>query len=137
MNTPAVTHDVSPPLLKQSRLVELTSHGDSLHQVASTLLRKELRKLYPDLHIDPDHTLLATPVRNIDTPQLAVEACNFESLTHVLIRQCLHKTTAELIEGEHFLTHMPIASPPLHLAVSMDELTTLLNDHAPLLFVEC
>ncbi|WP_240321664.1 dermonecrotic toxin domain-containing protein [Pseudomonas fluorescens] len=137
MNKPAVTHDVSPPLLKQSRLVELTSHGDSLHQVASTLLRKELRKRYPDLHIDPDHTLLATPVRNMDTPQMAVEACNFESLTHVLIRQSLHKTTAELIEGEHFLTHMPIASPPLHLAVSMDELTTLLNDHAPLLFVEC
>lgn len=135
MNTPAVTHDVSPPLLKQSRLVEMASQGYSLHQIASTLLRTVLSERYPDQHLDPDNTLLATPVRNMDAPQMTVEACNFETLTHVLIQQSLHKTTAEFIEGEHFLTGMPLSNPPLHLAVSMDELTLLMNEHAPLLFV--
>lgn len=135
MNTPAVTHDVAPPLLKQSRLVEMASQGYSLHQIASTLLRTVLSERYPDQHLDPDNTLLATPVRNMDAPQMTVEACNFETLTHVLIQQSLHKTTAEFIEGEHFLTGMPLSNPPLHLAVSMDELTLLMNEHAPLLFV--
>jgi len=126
----------SPPLLKQSRLVELTSRGYSLHQVASRLLRTALEKRYPDQHIDPDHTLLATPIRDLDDPQMPVRAYDFESLSHALIHHGLYKTRACYVEGEHFLTRTPTANPPVHLAVDMDEFTALLNDHAPLLFIE-
>ncbi|WP_085748074.1 dermonecrotic toxin domain-containing protein [Pseudomonas sp. R45(2017)] len=136
MTEPAAAPDVSPPLLKQSRLVELTGQGYSLHQVASTLLREGLNKSYPDQHIDPDHCMLATPLREADTSENTARVFAFESLTHAFIQHCLHKTTADYIEGEHFLTRTPNAVPPTLLPVSMDDITALVNDLAPFLFLE-
>ncbi|NYH09041.1 dermonecrotic toxin domain-containing protein [Pseudomonas moraviensis] len=136
MTEPAATPGASPPLLKQSRLVELTGQGYSLHQVASTLLREGLNKSYPDQHIDPDRCMLATPLRETDTSQNTARVFAFESLTHAFIQHCLHKTTADYIEGEHFLTRTPNALPPTLLPVSMDDITLLMNDLAPFLFLE-
>lgn len=138
MTEPAAvtTPSVSPPLLKQSRLVELTGRGYSLHQVASALLREALNKSHPDQHIDPDRTMLATPLRETDATQTAAGVFAFESLTHAFVQHCLHKTTADYIDGEHFLTRTPEVIPPILLPVSMDDVTTLVNDHAPFLFLE-
>ncbi len=131
----ATTPSVSPPLLNQSRLVELIGQGYSMHQVASALLREALNKSHPDQHIDPDRTMLATPVSEIDATQ-KTGVFAFESLTHAFIQHCLHKTTADYIEGEHFLTRTPDATPPILLPVSMDDVTSLVNDLAPFLFLE-
>ena len=132
----AATPSVSPPLLKQSRLVELTGRGYSLHQVASALLRETLMRSHPDQHIDPDRTMLATPLRETDATQNATGVFAFESLTHAFIQHCLNRTTADYIEGEHFLTRTPDATPPILLPVSMDDVTSLVNDLAPFLFLE-
>lgn len=132
----ATTPSVFPPLLKQSRLVELTGQGYSLHQVASALLREALNKSHPDQRIDPDRTMLATPLGEADTAQNTTGTFVFESLTHAFVQHCLHKTTADYIDGEHFLTRTPDATPPILLPVSMDDVTTLVNDHAPFLFLE-
>ena len=127
---------VSPLLLKQSRLVELIGQGYSMHQVASALLREALSKSYPEQHLDPDRTQLATPLRESDAARNAARVFTFESLTHAFIQHCLHKTTADYIEGEHFLTRTPEAIPPILLPVSMDDITSLVNDLAPFLFLE-
>lgn len=125
----------SPFLLEQSRLIDLISQGPTLNQVASTLLQQALGKHYAHLQIDPDHTMLATPVWRDDEQGFAIESFRFESLTHALIRQSVEKTRANLIEGEHFLTVTPDAQPATHLAVDMDELTSLLNEHAAFFFI--
>jgi hypothetical protein len=131
-----VVPSVSPPLLKQSLLAELIGQGYSLHQVASALLREALSKNHPEQHIDPDRTLLATPLRESDPLQSPSRAFAYESLTHAFIQHCLHKTKADYLDGEHFLTRSPEAVPPILLPVSMDDITSLMNDHAPFLFLE-
>lgn len=127
---------VTAPLLKQSRLVELTGRGYSLHQVASALLQEELLKRYPEQILDPDLTMLATPLRDPSSRQVTASAYSLQSLTHAFIQHSVLKTTADYIEGEHFVTLTPKANPPIHLAVSMDDVTALINEHAPFLFLE-
>ncbi|MDB5997797.1 MAG: hypothetical protein JWP42_4933 [Pseudomonas sp.] len=121
--------DNAPPLLKQSRLVGLTSEGPSLHQAASRLLQRELLERYPKLTIDPDKAVIATPLHDEQ------DTFHFEPLTHALIGQGLGKPPAAYVEGESFLTSTPRASHPVHLAIDMDELNALLNELAPFLFV--
>lgn len=130
------TASVAAPLLKQSRLVELTGRGYSLRQVASVVLREALMQRFPEQLIDPDRTMLASPQRDSSATQINPEAFNLQTLTHAFIQHSVLKTTADYIEGEHFLTRTPSANPPIHLAVSMDEVSSLLNDHAPFLFLE-
>ncbi|WP_192562892.1 dermonecrotic toxin domain-containing protein [Pseudomonas gozinkensis] len=132
----ANTPSASPLLLKQSRLFDLIGQGFSIHQVASMLLREALLKSHPDQPIDPDRTMLATPLRETDAAQNTTGTFFFETLTHAFIRHCLHKTTADYIDGEHFLTRTPEAIPPIILPVSMDDITSLVNDLAPFLFLE-
>lgn len=128
--------DDSTPLVEKSDLVNQTSHGPTLNQVASYLLSQTLEELYPNLNIDPDQAMVATlQWRQVDN-QIEERPTRFESLTHALIRQGFNSTTANYIEGEHFLTLEPNAKNPIHLAVSIEEIASTLNDYAPLLFVE-
>lgn len=128
-STVVVKPDDAPPLLKQSRLVGLTSEGPSLHQAAALLLQRELLERYPRLTIDPDKAVIATPLHDEQ------DTFHFESLTHALIGQGLGKPPAAYVDGESFLTSTPRASHPVHLAIDMDELNALLNELAPFLFV--
>ncbi|MCU0070849.1 hypothetical protein N8H71_04585 [Pseudomonas koreensis] len=125
----------TPALLNQSRLVELSSQGTTLNQAASALLRQVLNERYPDLRLDPDRTMIATPIWTDDDQSPTAAGLTFESLTHALVRHSFDKTRADLIEGEHFLTVTPYANPPTHLAVGMDEVTSLLNDHGAFFFL--
>lgn len=125
--TPAA--DDSPLLQKQSRLIDLTSEGTSLRQAASTLLRQALRERHPEQEIDPDVAKIATP----DPAENGLY--HFETLTHALIRQSYAKTMARYLEGESFLTLTTHVQTAVHLAVDMDDINALLNDHSPFLFV--
>ncbi|WP_095187847.1 dermonecrotic toxin domain-containing protein [Pseudomonas sp. Irchel 3E19] len=128
-NTDATAPGSSLSLQQQSRLIDLTSQGPSLHQSASTLLRQALAKNYSHLNIDPDHAMIATPIR-------ASEGAfhHYESLTHALVRLYYASTLASYLEGECFLTLMPHSHNPVHLAMDMDDVNSLINDHAPFLF---
>jgi hypothetical protein len=134
-NVTAPTNNSSPSLLQKSRLVDQASNGPSLHEAAAQLLRKTLKALCPDQDINPDKAMIASPMGDQDSETQIAYAVRFESLTHALIRLAFSKTTANYIEGEHFLTLTPYASDPVHLAISMDAITQLLNEHAPFLFV--
>lgn len=123
-------------LVDKSDLVSQISHGPTLDEVASSLLRDSLQTLYPDLAIDPDLAIIATPRWQVTNNHVEAGPTQFEPLTHALIRQGLYGTKANYIEGEHFLTVEPDADNPIHLAVSVEEIAGVLNDSAPLLFVE-
>ncbi|WP_166221961.1 dermonecrotic toxin domain-containing protein [Pseudomonas atagonensis] len=130
---------VLPPstaLLGKSELVSQTSHGPTLGTVASQVLSDALKEMYPDLTIDPDRSMIATPQWLIVQNDLVPGVSRFESLSHTLVRLSLFDETANFIAGEHFLTTEPDAPTPLQLAVDIEDIAALLNDYAPLLFVE-
>lgn len=124
----------APLLLNKSRLVELTSDGPILHEAAAQLLRKALKKTFPNQQIDPDKAMLMSPIWRQQGEELITHSSHFESLTHALARQAFTLEVANYIEGEHFLTLTPNAPEPIHLPISMDAITTLLNENASMLF---
>lgn len=126
--------DLAPPLLNKSQLIEQTSDGPTLQEAARQLLGKALQKAFPEQRIDPDKAMLMTPIWYREGEDLESHSSQFESLTHALARQAFTGTPASYIEGEHFLTLTPHAVEPIHLPVSMDAITTLLNEYAPALF---
>ncbi|MHC8346872.1 dermonecrotic toxin domain-containing protein [Pseudomonas sp. RT6P73] len=126
----------STPLVETSDLVSLTSHGPALSEVASHLLSRTLEKSWPELQIDPDKAFVATPQWLIVDHHVEAGPTQFESLTLALMRQGLYGTTANFLEGEHFLTLEPDSKNPVHLAVSIEDIAKMLNDSASILFVE-
>lgn len=123
-------------LLDRSKLVSLTNQGPSLDDASSQVLSEALKKLYPLLDIDPDQTLIVTPQWRMTNGTLSAASPSVETLTHALVRLSWSAGVANFIEGEHFLTHSPLTSDPVHLAVSVEDIAQLLNDHAALLMVE-
>ncbi len=135
---PAITLSSQPstPLLDKSRLVNLTSHGPTLGDVASQMLSEALRGQYPALVLDPDECMIGTPQWQNENDQIVATSTRFESLSHAMVRLNLYGLSANFIAGEHFLTLEPNVPTPTHLAVDIEEIGRLLNDFAPMLFVE-
>ncbi|PRA27044.1 hypothetical protein CQZ99_06410 [Pseudomonas poae] len=52
----------TPALRQQTILQVLGSGGPSIQEVASQLLARELKSLYPNADIPPDTTLVVTPI---------------------------------------------------------------------------
>lgn len=127
--------NTAPLLLNKSRLIAQTSNGPTLQYAATQLLRKALKETFPEQQIDPDKAMLMSPIWHWQGEDLVTRSNHFESLTHALARQAFTQTTANYIEGEHFLTLSPHAQGPIHLSVSMDAITSLLNECASSLFV--
>lgn len=123
-------------LLNRSNLVSLSSQGPTLNDVSSQVLREALKQLYPQLDIDPDQTLIVTPGWHMEDGTLTADSPYVETLTHALVHLSWSAGVANFIEGEHFLTHNPLTRSPVHLAVSVEDIAQLLNDHASLLSVE-
>ena len=123
-----------PVLLKKNLVVRQTSQGPTVDEVAAQMLRKALKERFPERDIDPDHTLIGTPQWQWDNGTLTAMPIRFESLTQAVVRQFFTATSANYLEGEHFLTTDPQATPVLHLDIGIEAIATLLNDYAPLLF---
>jgi len=127
--------NVRPPvLLKKNLVVRQTSQGPTVDEVAAHMLRKALKATFPERDIDPDHTLIGTPQWQWDNGTLMALPIRFESLTQAVVRQFFTATRANYLEGEHFLTADPPATPALHLDIGIEAVATLLNDYAPVLF---
>lgn len=135
-NNTSLPRTDSTPLVETSDLVSLTSHGPTLNEVASYLLRQALEKTSPELQIDPDDAYVGTPQWLIVDDHVEAGQTEFESLTLALMRQGLYGTTANYLEGEHFLTLEPGSKNPVHLAVCIEDIAKILNDSASILFVE-
>lgn len=132
----SVSSQPSSPLLDKSRLVNLTSHGPTLGDVAAQMLSEALRGRYPERVLDPDECMIGTPQWRNEDDQIVAAGTRYESLTHAFVRLNLNGASANFIAAEHFLTTEPEAATPIHLAVDIEEIGRLLNDYTPLLFVE-
>lgn len=133
--TPTVENTETPVLLKKSLVVHQTSQGPTVNEVAAQVLRKALKTLYPERDLDPDQTMIGTPQWQTLDGELVALSTRFESLTQTLVHQFFTSTRANYLEGEHFLTTNPQASPVVHLDVDIEAIAEMLNDYFPLLFV--
>jgi hypothetical protein len=122
-------------LLEKSQIIHQTSRGPTVDEVAAEMLRQALKVLYPDRYIDPDQTMIGTPRWLLLDGELVAMPAQFESLTHALVRQFFSSSSANFLEGEHFLTFNPQASPVVHLDIDIEAIAKMLNDYSPLLFV--
>ncbi|MHC8323190.1 dermonecrotic toxin domain-containing protein [Pseudomonas sp. GB2N2] len=109
--------------------------GPSLTEVASKALSPALKKLYPELEIDPQLAMVVTPNWVIEGDDVFPGPYQVESLTDILVRLGLSGTTVTLIDGEHFLTLQPTLERATKLPVKIEAIGLLINELAPLLFV--
>lgn len=126
------------PATSKPDLIDLQTQlvsGPTLRDTASTTLRHALKTLYPNLDIDPQLALVATPTWNTEGEQIVAGSSWFESLTDVLVRLGIYGSTVTWLDGEHFLTLQPGGGPALHLPVQIDAVGRLINELAVLLFV--
>ncbi|UII71518.1 hypothetical protein LVW35_28505 [Pseudomonas sp. HN11] len=109
------------------------SAGPTFHEVASALLREHLQAHYPKLDIDPESTVVGTPSWEFVDDQIVAAAPHYQALSDVLVRQAVLAVPAIYLEGEHFLTRLPIVEPVVHLPVRIDEIAELINVLAPVM----
>lgn len=137
---PAITSTQSTvpspkPLMEKALLTRLTEDGPTSNDVATTLLREELGKLYPNLNLDLGKTMVGTPIWDFVDDELTCVDTQYTLLTHVLVQLSLGNTQANYLQGEHFLTQYPSLHPPIQLPVNIEQIAILLNDLASVFFV--
>ncbi|WLH79307.1 hypothetical protein PSH81_26960 [Pseudomonas sp. FP2335] len=114
-------------------LVTQMSTGPAFREVAATLLREQLQELYPDLDLDPNVTMVGTPIWGIEEGHVVPIDRHYKALTDVLAVQAVLAVPALYIEGEHFLTQLPIVEPAVHLPVRILDIARLINTLAPVM----
>ncbi|MFW8695472.1 hypothetical protein, partial [Mesorhizobium japonicum] len=102
-------------LLQKSQIVHQTSRGPTVDEVASAVLRQALEALYPQRKIDPEQAMIGTPQWQWLNADRVALPTRFESLTEALIRQFFNGSSANYLEGEHFLTLNHRATPVVHM----------------------
>ncbi|WP_248731428.1 hypothetical protein [Pseudomonas sp. MWU13-2517] len=128
----------SPPALEPHQnptdtLIAQMSIGPAFREVAATRLREHLQLLYPSLDIDPNAVVVGTPLWDLKDDEVVLVGCDYQALTDILAVQTLFATTALYIEGQHFLSQLPIVEPAVHLPVRILDIASLLNAVAPLM----
>ncbi|WP_448118409.1 dermonecrotic toxin domain-containing protein [Pseudomonas serbica] len=124
----------SPAINPDDVLTQLVA-GPSIREVAAKSLRTALDIHYPNLHIDPNVTMVVTPAWIMTDAQVVPGTSHFEFLTEVLVRLSLSGKSVTYLDGEHFLTRQPGVEPLTHLPVKINAVGCLLNTLAKLLFV--
>jgi hypothetical protein len=130
-----MTETVNTPLPNKSTAAHETSQVPTVSDVAAQMLRQTLKERFPTRDLDPDQILIGTPQWQYVEGELSAGPIQYETLTQALVRQFFTSSTANYLEGEHFLTRLPLITPVVHLSISIEEIGALLNDYAPLLFV--
>jgi hypothetical protein len=117
----------------ESALINQLSVGPDFREVATYLLRQPFKQLYPDLDIDPASILLGTPSWDIVDDEVVARSIHYQPLTEILARQAITGMPSLFIDGEHFLTQMPITEPVIHLPVAISGIANMLNLLAPVM----
>ncbi|OPA96826.1 hypothetical protein BFW87_10920 [Pseudomonas fluorescens] len=114
-------------------LITQMSIGPAFREVAAGLLREQLQKLYPSLDIDPDIAVVGTPAWAIVDDHVVPAGRYYNALTDLLAIQSVVAIPALYLEGEHFLTQLPIVEPAVHLPVRILDIAEMLNTLAPVI----
>lgn len=114
-------------------LIAQMSTGPAFREVAATLLREQLQALYPTLDIDPNLAVIGTPRWDIVEDEVVPAGCHYQVLTDILAVQSVLAVPTLYIEGEHFLTQLPLTEPAVHLPVRILDIASILNTLAPVM----
>ncbi|WP_395609940.1 hypothetical protein [Pseudomonas sp. B22129] len=114
-------------------LITQMSTGPAFREVAATMLREQLQALYPTLGIDPNVAMVGTPIWGIDDGHVVPTGRDYMALTDILAIQAVLAKPVLYIEGEHFLTQLPIIEPAVHLPVRILDIASLINTLAPVM----
>ncbi|MGU9857857.1 hypothetical protein [Pseudomonas sp. LF245] len=114
-------------------LIAQMSTGPAFREVAATLLREQLQDLYPTLDIDPNTAVVGTPQWDIEDGHVVPVGRHYQVLTDILAVQSVLAVPTLYIEGEHFLTRLPIIEPAVHLPVRILDIASILNTLAPVM----
>jgi len=109
--------------------------GPSIREVATRILRDDLKKLYPQLNIDPAMAMVVTPSWKIAAGAVRPGTLRFESLTDALLRHAGSGESVTYLDGEHYLSLNPRTKTPIHLPVRIDAIGRLINKLSPVLLV--
>lgn len=134
MTTPSSTPQDATSEALTLKLITQLCVGPSITEAACELLREALNEQYPDLHIDPDTTLLGRPSWALVDDTITSNPARYWNLSTLLARQAILKVPTLCIEGEHFLTQLPLAEPAVHLPVRIVQIANTINILAPVLF---
>ena len=107
--------------------------GPAFREAASTLLRRSLQELYPDLGIDPDIAMVGTPTWGIVDDEIVAGPTAHQTLTDILTNQAISGEPALYIEGAHYLIQPKNQQPTAHLPVRITQIATLINLLAPVM----
>lgn len=127
--------EADPASSNPSDLLTQLVTGPSIREVATRILQQDLKKLYPQLEIDPGMAMVVTPRWKIIAGAVQPGSLRFESLTDALLRHFGSGESVTYLDGEHFLSLNPKAITPIHLPVKIDAIGRLINKLSPLLLV--
>lgn len=127
------TSSAEPHQSLTATLITQMSTGPAFREVAATLLREQLQDLYPTLDIDPNTAVIGVPLWGIEDDQVVPRGRNYQVLTDILAVQSVLGIPALYIEGEHFLSQLPIVEPAVHLPVRILDIASMLNTLAPVM----
>lgn len=135
MNAPVSNATPSNTQRPDARLALLTQlyAVPSFREAATTLLRQSLQEQYPTLDIDPDTAMLGTPAWELIDEQIIAGPTQYQALSEILARQAVLAAPTVCIEGEHFLTQLPIVEPAVHLPVRITDIAKTINLLAPVM----
>ena len=133
---PDPTRPASPFIANDGEtLLTLLIAGPSMREVATRALQPDLRRLYPQLLLDPRLAMVVTPTWTYHEKRLVPGPRHFESLTDALVRHSVTGTPVVYLDGEHYLTLQPEQPTPVQLPVNINAIARLINELAPLLFI--
>lgn len=127
--------EADPASSNPSDLLTQLVTGPSIREVATRILQQDLKKLYPQLEIDPGMAMVVTPRWKIIAGAVQPGSLRFESLTDALLRHFGSGESVTYLDGEHFLSLNPKGITPIHLPVKIDAIGRLINKLSPLLLV--
>ncbi|AXA58062.1 dermonecrotic toxin domain-containing protein [Pseudomonas thivervalensis] len=105
--------------------------GPTSPEVASLLLRKALKKMYPTLDLDPHNTVVGEPNWDVVDGTIVQLPTRYKSLSDLLAERVGESESTLLIEGLHFLTQLPLTFPEVHLPVRISLIGLLINELVP------
>ncbi|MDO7898491.1 dermonecrotic toxin domain-containing protein [Pseudomonas citrulli] len=132
-STPHATLNANP----REAVINQLFAGPTYPEVATILLRDGLRKLYPTLNLDPLTTVVGQPTWNIVDGEVVQGQTRYETLSDMLARRVDDSEPTLLIQGEHFLTQLPLTVPEVHLPVRIDQIGNLINELVPAMATAC
>ncbi|MCL6704779.1 DUF6543 domain-containing protein [Pseudomonas sp. T1.Ur] len=121
-----------PPNLRDA-VKNLLFAGPSYPEVAAVLLGDALKVMYPTLDLNPRTTVVGEPLWDLVDGEVVELGTRYDTLSNMLAGQMDENDSICLIEGEHFLTRLPITHPVVHLPVRIDQIGNLINELVPVM----